>query len=157
MPGSTFLIPNLSGMYFQDLSTWMSNRHFKSKVFKKNTRLTNSESNAQSKHFLARCHVSPLRPQSLGKSNYSLRRQNWISSPFLPSDFYENDIQLSYACTPGYSGTRAINTFSGCKTQGKWVLRLPGPTPGVGFLPSECNSCQKAATACARNTLAAQH
>lgn len=37
----------------------------------------------------------------------------------LPSDFYENDIQLPYACTLGYSATRAINTFSVCKTQGK--------------------------------------
>lgn len=54
--------------------------------------------------------------------------------------------------------TRAINTFSVCKSQDKWVLRLPWPTLGVGFLSPtqerpECNSCQKAATACARNTL----
>lgn len=56
-----------------------------------------------------------------------------LSSSLLPSDFYENNIQLPCTYTSGDSVTRAINTFPVCKNQGKWVPRLPFATPRCGL------------------------
>lgn len=88
-------------------------------------------------YFLACRHATPPLPQSLRKSNYSSRRWNCASFlSFLPSDFCENNIQLSWACASGDSVTRAINMFSVHKKTGEMSSKTTSANPrcGLSFL-----------------------